>query len=294
LSMGAGVYTCVAFDADNDCLAMDHLVSPEAIILDLDVSPRKGCEPLEVEFVCNNDLAAMTWHFGDGTSGQGTTITHTYEEAGTYDVTFEYTALTGCTYSSPLNLPITVLHRPDIAIVVDPPGPYLPGQTVSLQGVGTNTDHWSWSFGGIPPYVHVDTSRTPLTLPSAAGLYEVALYGSVLYNVNTSFTCFDTAYIRLEVPACNANTVFVPSAFSPNANGKNDGQCVYGDCIERMLFRIFDRWGNKVYESNDPSACWDGLHNGEPLNPGVFTYHLVATLATEEVVEKSGNITLVR
>jgi len=125
-------------------------------------------------------------------------------------------------------------------------------------------------------------------LPTSAGEYEAILYA------RNEFNCLDTAYTRFLVPECNANTIFVPSAFSPNANGRNDVQCVYGDCIKFMSFRIFDRWGNKVYESMDPAQCWDGLHNGQPLNAGVFVYYLSATLTTDEVVQKQGNITLVR
>ncbi|MBL7944984.1 MAG: gliding motility-associated C-terminal domain-containing protein [Flavobacteriales bacterium] len=89
--------------------------------------------------------------------------------------------------------------------------------------------------------------------------------------------------------------LFVPSAFSPDNSAKNDAQCLYGtDCITSMTFNIFDRWGNKVFESTDPEACWDGTFNGQALDPAVFVYHLRATLANEEVVEKQGNITLVR
>jgi len=89
--------------------------------------------------------------------------------------------------------------------------------------------------------------------------------------------------------------LYVPNAFSPNASGKNDSQCLYGtECIKSMSFGIYDRWGNKVFESTDPKACWDGTFNGQALDPAVFVYHLSATLTGGETVEKQGNITLVR
>ena len=110
--------------------------------------------------------------------------------------------------------------------------------------------------------------------------------------VSDANNCSDTACVRVDV--IRPCTVFVPNAFSPNASGKNDSQCVYGDCIKFMLFTIFDRWGNKVFETSDQKTCWDGLHNGQPLNAGVFVYHLNATLTNGETVEKQGNITLVR
>jgi gliding motility-associated-like protein len=89
--------------------------------------------------------------------------------------------------------------------------------------------------------------------------------------------------------------LFVPNAFSPNNSTTNDTQCIYGtDCVTSMTFNIYDRWGNTVFESTDPKACWDGTFNGQALDPAVFVYYLRATLANEEVVEKQGNITLLR
>ncbi len=95
-----------------------------------------------------------------------------------------------------------------------------------------------------------------------------------------------------EPPEC---VLYIPNAFSPNASNKNDTQCLYGtDCITSMSFKIYDRWGNKVFESSDPNACWDGTYNGQLLDPAVFVYHLSATLNNGENVERQGNITLMR
>jgi gliding motility-associated-like protein len=88
--------------------------------------------------------------------------------------------------------------------------------------------------------------------------------------------------------------MYVPSAFSPNASGKNDSQCVHGGCIASMTFRIFDRWGKEVFAITDPKTCWDGTYNGKTLNPGVFVYLLTAQRTNGETVEKQGNITLLR
>ncbi|MFT3884206.1 MAG: gliding motility-associated C-terminal domain-containing protein [Flavobacteriales bacterium] len=92
-----------------------------------------------------------------------------------------------------------------------------------------------------------------------------------------------------------ACALFIPTAFSPDNSTKNDAYCLYGtDCIATMQLGIYDRWGNKVFESTDPQACWDGTYNGQPLDPAVFAYHLSATLSNGERVERQGNITLMR
>lgn len=88
--------------------------------------------------------------------------------------------------------------------------------------------------------------------------------------------------------------LFVPTAFSPNDDSQNDLECVYGKCIETLLFSIYNRWGEKVFETTDQKQCWDGIYRGKKMNTGVFVYYLQATLKTGESVTKKGNIGLVR
>ncbi len=95
-------------------------------------------------------------------------------------------------------------------------------------------------------------------------------------------------------PQDPCNNLFVPNAFSPNGDNINDFECVYGSCITSLDFKIFDRWGNKVFESERERDCWDGTYNGKPMNSGVFDYELQATLENGQTISKKGSITLVR
>ncbi|HTB06959.1 MAG TPA: SBBP repeat-containing protein [Bacteroidia bacterium] len=88
--------------------------------------------------------------------------------------------------------------------------------------------------------------------------------------------------------------VFVPNAFSPNGDNENDILFVYGNCINTMLFQVFDRWGNKVFESTNRSSGWDGKYNGVLMNTGVYVYKLQAIMLDNTTVSKKGNITLMR
>ncbi|RMG91719.1 MAG: hypothetical protein D6706_17965, partial [Chloroflexi bacterium] len=67
-------------------------------------------------------------------------------------------------------------------------------------------------------------------------------------------------------------TVYVPNAFSPDGDDNNEIFRVYGTEIATLNLRIFDRWGQKLFESNDINQGWDGTYKGEPLPPGVYTY----------------------
>ena len=70
--------------------------------------------------------------------------------------------------------------------------------------------------------------------------------------------------------------------------------CAYGNCITALNLQIFNRWGQKVFETSDFEACWDGTQNGQELNAGVYIYKAVITLSTGEEIVQSGNITLIR
>lgn len=154
------------------------------------------------------------------------------------------------------------------------------GESTTLFASGGGTYVWSPATG---------LSCTTCQAPSASPA-DTTVYCVVVTDANQ---CTDTACVRILVEA-PCGEVFVPSAFSPNASGKNDQQCVYGDCIASMAFSIYDRWGKEVFTSADAKVCWDGTFDGKAMNPAVFVYKLTATLTNGETVEKSGNITLVR
>lgn len=88
----------------------------------------------------------------------------------------------------------------------------------------------------------------------------------------------------------------VPNAFSPNGDGHSDLFVLHGwgNCVSSFSFLIFDRWGEKVFETEDASEGWDGNYKGKPLNPGVFVYYIRANSFTGEKITKKGNISLIR
>lgn len=92
--------------------------------------------------------------------------------------------------------------------------------------------------------------------------------------------------------------VFVPNAFSPNGDGQNDQLIVMCNpaCVTGFDFKIYDRWGNLVFQSNDPSVGWDGKYKGVLMNPASFVYYLdyLDVSNNNAGVSKKGSITLVR
>ena len=93
---------------------------------------------------------------------------------------------------------------------------------------------------------------------------------------------------------CGPPDIFIPNAFSPNEDGENDLLRVRGKFIEEMLFRVYDRWGQLVFESRDKDLGWDGVFNGVKLNPAVYVYYLEATCINRNKYFTQGNVTLIR
>ncbi|PHI21796.1 hypothetical protein CEQ90_00480 [Lewinellaceae bacterium SD302] len=118
-------------------------------------------------------------------------------------------------------------------------------------------------------------------------------------TVSDTTGCRATANIFVQVD--ERVPIYVPTAFSPNTDGSNDLFQLYGDRgVERInTFRIYDRWGEMVYEAEDfdltnTGIGWDGRHRGKFLNSQVLVYYVNATLVDGRVVEMKGDLTLVR
>jgi gliding motility-associated-like protein len=89
-------------------------------------------------------------------------------------------------------------------------------------------------------------------------------------------------------------TARVPQIFSPNGDGLNDFLHVLGYGLEKVVFIVYNRWGEKVFETTDPNIGWDGTFRGKEAQSGVYVYYMKAALSTSEIIEQSGDITLVR
>jgi gliding motility-associated-like protein len=93
---------------------------------------------------------------------------------------------------------------------------------------------------------------------------------------------------------CEDPFVFVPNAFSPNNDNNNDVLYVRGLYIEKVIFRVFDRWGEMVFESTDVSQGWDGTFRNKLLQPDVYDYYLDVTCVGGLKSIVKGNVTLMR
>lgn len=94
--------------------------------------------------------------------------------------------------------------------------------------------------------------------------------------------------------ACDGRLVYVPNAFSPNGDGENDILFVRTLVTEELLLRVFNRWGEMVFETTDKNVGWDGTFKGKLLDPDVYDYYMKAICIDGGEYEHKGNITLLR
>lgn len=144
---------------------------------------------------------------------------------------------------------------------------------------------------------------TTTWLPSSSVQNPNALNTTAFVNQNTTFffvatdgVCADTVpvFVKTYEIFCEEPFIFVPNAFSPNGDGNNDILFVRGNYIENMIFRVFNRWGEMVFESTDPTIGWNGIYKGRLCDPDVFTYYLDVNCFGGFNNVMSGNVTLMR
>lgn len=143
-------------------------------------------------------------------------------------------------------------------------------------------DSYSWIEGD---GLSCTDCNNPTVNPNTSDTYCV--------EVASSEGCIDTACTSITVVDLECQ-VFVPEGFSPNQDDNNDLECVYGECITSIQFEIFDRWGEKVFSTDQVGDCWDGSYKGKPMNSGVYAYILQYTLEDGTTDIKKGNLSLFR
>ena len=125
----------------------------------------------------------------------------------------------------------------------------------------------------------------PIASPDSATCYVVTLQGVDVCPLVDS-VCID---YRI-----NCGEIFVPSIFSPNSDGTNDYFRPYGRCLVKIQMSVYDRWGNRVFYTDELDEGWDGTYKGKLMNLGTFVYRLFVTTLYGETEELKGNVTLVR
>ena len=187
----------------------------------------------------------------------------------------------GCEHTTTVS--ITVLPSPTLTAISDVT--ITPGDQTSLTAI-SNATGYVWS-----PSTNLSCNTCSTTIASPTESTRYCVIGSL--GSCTVETCVDVVLDE----SCKSNiNKTVPTAFSPNGDGVNDMYCLQGWdlCVNSFYIAVYDRWGERVYESTDTNFCWDGYYKGKLLLPAVFVYYIKAEGLNIGTVNKKGNITLLK
>jgi gliding motility-associated-like protein len=229
-------------------------------------------------FISSGSITSYLYNFnGIGTSNQPNT-SFVFPSSGTYNVTLTAVSNFGCTNS--INQQI-VVHGIPTASFTATPNPALVNQNITYTDVTPgNIISWQWNFGD------GQGDNTSITNHSygAGGVYIVTL------TITDDIGCMDTVSKTISV----ALLPVLPSGFTPNGDGENDVFIIRGGPFKHVDFKVYNNWGQLIFESNDASIGWDGTYKGEPAPLGVYTWTFVVDMGSDFIVKESGDVTLIR
>jgi gliding motility-associated-like protein len=250
-------------------------------------TPLTGCAPYYAHFD-NNSLGGQTylWDFGDGSiSTFRTPQDHYYPNPGTYTIKLHVVDSATCNITSDTSVTITLLAKPsgDFTTTPVPPVPNTP--TAFSPTNSSDVVKWEWLFGD-------GTSEVKLTGDTAMHQYEKTDTFQACLVVFNQAGCTDT--ICHPVAVLINPLLDIPNAFTPGRFGQNGIIKVMGFGIARMNWRVYNRWGQLVFQSIDANDGWDGTYKGTLQPMDVYAYTLEAEFFDGTHVSRKGDITLVR
>jgi gliding motility-associated-like protein len=285
-----GTYNVKLYLVDPEyCNSPDSLVTQVFVNPLVDArfeTPPAGCAPYTAIFT-NTSLAGRTfeWNFGDGSApSSDVNPTHVYNDPGVYSIHLTAIDSGTCNIIDDTTISITVSNKPTSEFSHSPIVPVQNKPTI-FTNLSSGGVLYKWVFGDGDSTVK-NTKDTTLHQYNQTGTYNACL---ITYN---QFGCTDTACH--EVQAEILPLLDVPNAFTPGKFGRNSVIRVEGFGIARMTWKIYNRWGQVVFETNDRRGAWDGTFNGQPQPVDVYQYTLDVQFVDGAKTRRTGDITLIR
>ena len=259
-----------------------------------------GCEPHETAFFDESTLPESTetsilnwtWDFGDGEKSTNQHPVKTFEDAGTYTVSLVVESDVGC--KDDFEKDVEVYPRPKADFTADPVVTSVINPLIQFENQSSSSAEqlsYTWNFGdhnvqggGIsreenPAYSYVDTGR-----------YTISL------KVENEYGCTDQKILDEFVTIETDIQVFIPTIFSPESAIQKENEQFRPVVLGALTYetRIFNRWGEEVFYSDEPDKGWDGTVDGAMVQEGAYTYVVKATDFEGQDYKFSGTLHLMR
>lgn len=254
---------------------------------------RHGCQPVTVDFLQNTDNYAegtsYLWNFGDESSSSisfDLEPTHIYNTVGNHHITLEITTPKGCKSEKVEYNYISVYPVPVAQFSTSPSAASIVNPLIFFENSSVGGEIWQWNFGdGDSTYAwNIDHA-----FPSFQSDYNVELV--VLNN----YGCTDTVHHIIRI--VDEVTLYTPTGFTPDGDGKNEIFKPYGNAISENDYSmyIYNRWGEIVFESTNINVGWNGTVKGGSMGPqGIYRYLIKYTDTYGVPHERIGNVNLLR
>jgi gliding motility-associated-like protein len=270
-----------AFCNTPDSLAITLRVNP--LVKAKFETPGMGCAPYDAVFQNTSDGGIdFLWSFGDGTTSTEQNPTHPYQNPGVFNVRLIANDSTTCNkIDTSAFFTITVLAKPTARFswTPNPPQSNVP---VSFTNLSSGASRYVWNFGD----GQTSTDKDPVHEYDATENYNVTLYA---YNSGGCVDSFSLVVTTLINPLLD-----VPNAFTPTQGGVNSIIYVRGFGISKLDWKIYNRWGQLVFQSSSKRSGWNGTFKRKLQPMDVYTYTLDAVLTDGKKVRRTGDITLLR
>lgn len=280
-----GNYTCTVTSADG-CVntANFYLTVNPLPVASFTNDSSLTCEVPRIHFTNTSVYPAgsvFNWNFGDAVSSEMNPV-HQYDSTGVFPVTLIITTPAGCVDSVTQNVVIIIHPLPLAQFDVSPDVAPLYNSTIKLINNSENAVTWHWDFGdgqktdiGVSQYQYQSPGKYTITLKvtNIAGCESV-----------TSREVIITPF-------------FIPNAFTPNGDGKNETfyDPGYAFDVKLVTMRIWNRWGQMVFSTDNMSHVWDGKDaSGNDAPQGVYYYTLKVLQNSGHENDYAGSVTLVR
>ena len=289
---GTDVNGCVGFAVDS------ITVNPLPVVTTSPIPP--NCIPLNVVFTATSTPAANSyiWNYGNGQtpvvtnnpSSSSFTGSATYTASGTFPVTLAVTDIQGCVNTATTSVTTFAIPVADFdygqqpVTILDPTVLFYNESTPGLP-------YYNWNFGDTYSTQANDTSG----LVNPSHLYSVVDTFFVTLTVSTISGC--SATVTKPIIINEYATLYVPNAFSPNGDGKNELFLAEGVGISTFKMYIFDRWGLLLYYSEDITKGWNGTYQAKGtqiLQEDVYVWKIEATDFQNTNRNLHGTVTLLK
>jgi gliding motility-associated-like protein len=260
------------------------IIKPQGILANnVDFIYKDVCDSGYVRFTntsqnLNDPGIQYLWDFGDGNFSSVTHPVHIYNTSGSFQVTLKMFTGIPC-----LDVSITksVFHN-EFTIIASPDQTIRVGESVILSYAGPpGSSEWT-----PPMWLNNSTSKSPVASPLE----------NIEYKITTTNSDGCKAADSVKITVIQYDDIYVPGGFTPNNDGKNeDIKPYYPGTVTLRDFSIFNRWGQKVFNTSQRNAGWDGKLNGVLQATGVYVWTLQATDEKNgKTINKKGTVVLIR